>query len=186
MNRVMERIVDFANSLGLHIDPNADPIQIDAIHVRWMIRRDMPSVLEIEEGSFEYPWNEDSFIRCLRQRNCIGMVAEIRDQVVGFMVYELYRDQLHVVNFAVHPNLRRIGIGQAMAMKLIGKLSSDRRNSIVLEVRESNIGAQLFFQRFGFKAISILRDHYEETDEDAYQMQYRFNARKFSATGVSQ
>jgi len=44
------------------------------VHIRWMIRRDMPEVLDIESGSFEFPWSEEDFIRCLRQRNCIGMV----------------------------------------------------------------------------------------------------------------
>ena len=26
------------------------------VHIRWMIRRDMPEVLQIERTSFEYPW----------------------------------------------------------------------------------------------------------------------------------
>ncbi|MDA8746115.1 ribosomal-protein-alanine N-acetyltransferase RimI, partial [Rubripirellula amarantea] len=58
------------------------------VHIRWMIRRDMPAVLAIENKSFEFSWTEEDFIRCLRQRNCIGMVAEENDQVVGFMIYE--------------------------------------------------------------------------------------------------
>ena len=48
-----------------------------ALHIRWMIRRDMPDVMGIEVASFEYAWTEDDFLRCLRQRNCIGMVAEL-------------------------------------------------------------------------------------------------------------
>ena len=55
------------------------------VHIRWMIRRDMPSVLAIEQECFEFPWYEDDFVRCLRQRNCIGMVAELDDKVVGYM-----------------------------------------------------------------------------------------------------
>ena len=47
------------------------------VHIRWMIRRDMPGVLEIEKLSFEYPWTEEDFIRCLRRRNCIGMVVMV-------------------------------------------------------------------------------------------------------------
>src|SRR5690348_2779098 len=46
-----------------------------AVHIRWMIRRDMPEVMRTERASFEYSWTEDDFLRCLRQRNCIGMVA---------------------------------------------------------------------------------------------------------------
>ena len=46
------------------------------VHIRWMIRRDMPEVLQTEQESFDYSWTEEDFLRCLRQRNCIGMVAE--------------------------------------------------------------------------------------------------------------
>ena len=53
------------------------------VHIRWMIRRDMPEVLQTEQLSFEYAWNEEDFLRCLRQRNCIGMVAEHGEKVEG-------------------------------------------------------------------------------------------------------
>lgn len=144
------------------------------VHIRWMIRRDMPAVLTIEDASFEFPWCEEEFIRCLRQRNCIGMVAEVEDKVVGFMIYELHKNRLHLLNFSVDPASRRCGIGLAMMEKLAGKLSIERRNRIMLEVRETNLEAQLFFKTFGFKAISVLRDFYEDTVEDAYLMQYRY------------
>jgi len=144
------------------------------VHIRWMIRRDMPEVLDIEENSFEFPWTEEDFIRCLRQRNCIGMVAEYDEKVVGFMIYELHRDQLHVLNFSVGPDVHRRGIGSQMVKKLLGKLSQQRRNQITLEIRETNLAAQVFFRNLGFKAISVLRDYYDDTVEDAYVMQYLY------------
>lgn len=144
------------------------------VHIRWMIRRDMPDILQIEQRSFEFPWSEEDFIRCLRQRNCIGMVAEFSERVVGFMIYELHRSRLHILNFAVHPDMRRRQVGTQMAQKLCGKLSLDRRNRILLEVRERNLPAQLFFRSVGFRAISVLRDFYEDTTEDAYLMENRY------------
>ena len=146
------------------------------VHIRWMIRRDMPEVLDIEQASFEFPWSEEDFIRCLRQRNCIGMVAEYDERVVGFMIYELHKDQLHVLNFSVRPDVRRRGIGMQMVNKLIGKLSQQRRNRIVLEIRETNLAAQMFFKNLGFRAVSVLRDYYDDTVEDAYVMQYRYKS----------
>jgi len=142
------------------------------VHIRWMIRRDMAEVLSIEEQSFEFPWSDEDFTRCLRQRNCIGMVAEIADSVVAFMVYELHRGRLHVLNFSVARSHRRLGIGAMMIKKLIAKLTPERRQQIVLEVRETNLPAQLFFRSMGFLATSVLKDFYEDTTEDAYFMQY--------------
>ena len=92
------------------------------VHIRWMIRRDMAEVLQIERESFEFPWIDEDFIRCLRQRNCIGMVAEHEGRVVGFMIYELHRTRIHVLNFAVSKICHRLGVGSQMVAKLIAKL----------------------------------------------------------------
>jgi [ribosomal protein S18]-alanine N-acetyltransferase len=143
------------------------------VHIRWMIRRDMPEVLQTEQESFEYSWTEEDFLRCLRQRNCIGMVAEQGEKVVGFMIYELHKNKLHILNFAVNPGCRRFGVGAQMVAKLISKLSSHRRTRITLEVRETNLSAQLFFRKQGFKALRVLRSFYEDSGEDAYLLQYR-------------
>jgi ribosomal-protein-alanine N-acetyltransferase len=144
------------------------------VHIRWMIRRDMSEVLDIESHCFEFPWSEEDFIRCLRQRNCIGMVAEHEERVVGFMIYELHKNRLHILNFAVHPEFQRRGVGRQMTEKLVAKLSNQRRNRIMLEVRETNLSAQLFFRSIGFRAISVLRDFYDDTTEDAYLMEYSY------------
>jgi ribosomal-protein-alanine N-acetyltransferase len=161
---------------------SADPRQQVRVHIRWMIRRDMAEVLDIERGSFEFPWFEEDFIRCLRQRNCIGMVAEHGERVVGFMIYELHKTRLHILNFAVAPQFRRQGVGRQMIEKLLGKLSSQRRVRITLEVRETNLPAQLFFKSSGFRAVTVLRSYYEDSPEDAYLMQYRHSHEEAPAT----
>lgn len=142
------------------------------VHIRWMIRRDMPEVLAIEHASFEFPWCEEEFLRVLRQRNCIGMVAEYGERVVGFMIYELHKNKLQILDFACHPEFRRMGVGRQMLGKLVGKLSSHRRTRITLLVRETNLSAQLFYRIQGFRALEVVREHYADTGEDAYKMSY--------------
>jgi ribosomal-protein-alanine N-acetyltransferase len=149
-----------------------------AVHIRWMIKRDMEEVFAIENLSFDHPWSEDDFLRCLRQRNCIGMVAEFNTgkswPVLGFMVYELHEKRLDLINFAVHPEWRLGGVATQMAAKLASKvLGSHRRSRIRLHVRESNLPAQLFFKGQGYRAIKIERGYYEDSGEDAYLMQFR-------------
>jgi len=146
------------------------------VQIRWLIRRDMQEVMDIERGCFEFPWTEEDFLCCLRQRNCIGMVAERADQIVGFMVYELQKSRLRILNFAVSGDTRRQGVGVQMMQRLVDKLSQQRRKEIILEVRETNLEAQLFFKVQGFRALSVLRNHYDDTTEDAYYMQYRLDA----------
>lgn len=161
--------------MKLHGEPRS------RVHIRWMIRRDMPEVLGIEQAGFEFPWIEEDFIRCLRQRNCIGMVAEHGDRVVGFMIYELHKVRLHILNFAVAAEARRRGVGGQMVAKLVAKLSSQRRTRITLEVRETNLAAQLFFRSSGFRAVSVLRNFYDDSPEDAYQMCFEHASPTLSA-----
>jgi ribosomal-protein-alanine N-acetyltransferase len=145
------------------------------VQIRWLIRRDMPEVLRIEQESFEFPWTEEDFLCCLRQRNCIGMVAERDHEIVGFMIYELHKSRLNILNFAVASACRRQGIGAQMILRLIDKLSQQRRNEIRLEVRERNLDAQLFFRSQSFRAVCVLRAHYDDTAEDAYIMQFQLD-----------
>jgi ribosomal-protein-alanine N-acetyltransferase len=142
-------------------------------HIRWMIRKDMHEVLHIEQSSFPNPWSEDDFIQRLRNRSCIGMVAENHHgRILGYMIYELHSRHLHLLNLAVYPPFRKHGVGSCMIEKLIGKLG-ERRTRLTTEIGERNLDGQLFFQALGFRATQVLRKHYEETGEDAYVMEYR-------------
>lgn len=142
-------------------------------HVRWMIRRDMREVLEIENGSFADVWSEEDFLKCLRERNCIGMVAERGEKVVGFMIYELHKTKLSILNFAVHPAWRRMGVGETMVVKLKSKLASHRQPRISVIVRDVNLSAQLFFRNQGFFATEVLRRHYQDSGDDGYKLVYQ-------------
>ena len=57
------------------------------VHVRWMVRKDLDIVCEIEKECFEFPWEGSDFTAAMRQRNCIGRVAEVDSQVVGYVIY---------------------------------------------------------------------------------------------------
>lgn len=144
------------------------------VNVRWMIRRDMPEVMAIEGNSFEFPWSEKEFLNLISTKNCIGMVAESTatdslNQVVGYMVYELHKHSIQLANLAVAPNFHRRGVGTALLAKLRAKLSPLRRRKLQVDVRESNLNCHLWLRACGMRACSVLRRHFEETDESAYR-----------------
>jgi ribosomal-protein-alanine N-acetyltransferase len=163
------------------IQTGPHPAVVAPVHIRWLIRRDMPEVMSIDMLSFEHPWREEEFLRFLRQRNCIGMIAEPRgqDTVVGFMIYELHKSHLWLERLAVCPRHRRQGIGRQMIGSMIKKLSSHRRRAITIRVRESNLAGQLFFRAQGFAATNVERGWFEDTGEDAYELEYRLAKEAF-------
>ncbi len=134
--------------------------------IRWCLRRDMAEILDIEQRCYPDPWDEEGFLKHLRQRNCIGMVAEVENQIVGFMVYDMDPKEIHLLNFAVHPQFWRQGVGTKMFDKLRMKLSQQRRELIRLEVEEKNLKA-FFKSQPGCMATRVIRDHCDD-GQDAY------------------
>ncbi len=121
------------------------------IYIRWLIRRDLDEVIQIEQDSFAGGgWSRESFTTLLRKRNMIGMVAEVGDEITGFMVYELNRREIIVHNLAVAKGWRKRGVATAMIGKLKQKLSIKRRCRLTVGIHESNLDAQKSARALGF------------------------------------
>jgi ribosomal-protein-alanine N-acetyltransferase len=142
------------------------------VHIRWMIQRDHSAVAKIEKASFEYPWSEKDFVLARRPKDRIGFVAEHSEIVVGYMIVEVQPRCVRLINMAVHPGYRRQKVGSQL-IDHIGKKYLDQRHSrchVELEIRETNLGGQLFFKNKGFRAVATINGLYQETKEDAYLM----------------
>ena len=173
------------NERGATNIPTADSDRLIP-HIRWMIIADRPAVMAIELDVFDFPWREEDFACRLRQQNCIGMVAvlereKLGEYIVGYMIYELHKHHLQLLSLAVQRDFWGHGIGTAMLDKLKKKLSPQRRRSICLEVRETNLSALLFLKSQEFQAVMLLRNWHAiagarltlAPDEDAIAMEYR-------------
>ncbi|WP_417744787.1 ribosomal protein S18-alanine N-acetyltransferase [Rosistilla oblonga] len=145
-----------------------------SLQIQWIrIGKELPRVLEIENATFENPWGESDFKRAMDKRNHVCMVAkDDQGNVVGYMVYHLLSTGINLLVMAVDARHQGRGIGRAMVDKLKSKLTPNQRKRIVLDVRESNLGGQLFFRSMGFMATQVLKGHWDHSQEDAYRMQY--------------
>jgi ribosomal-protein-alanine N-acetyltransferase len=145
--------------------------------VVWGTKKTFPDILQIENDSWALPWCEEDFLRLLRQRNCISMVAisEATENIVGFMVYQLAKRHITLLNMAVTPARRRMGVGSQMIDRLWKKLSPHRRSRLIYEARESNLPAQLFLRSQGFRCNVVNRRSFADTGEDGYLMAYQLH-----------
>lgn len=143
-----------------------------SVHVRILVKADLRDVLEIEKESFGLAWVHKDFMRCLRQGNYHAVVAEYNQRVVGFMVYEVVNDEIQLLNLTVHSGYRRLGVGSQLVTAMIERVYHASLLGIRIEVRETNLGAQLFFRSLGFLGTDVLREHFNNTSEDAFVMEY--------------
>ncbi|MEK7664148.1 MAG: GNAT family N-acetyltransferase [Patescibacteria group bacterium] len=131
----------------MSVDESANAKECTRVHIRWLIRRDMPEVLAIEQASFQEPWTEEEFLYYMRQRNTIGMVADLSEKVVALFTYELHEKHICLINLAVHPNYRNQGIGRQCMARLQSKISPERRTKIVALVPKSHEKLRSFFEK---------------------------------------
>ncbi len=66
------------------------------VHMRWTIKRDLPAAAAINAAAGG-SWDEAALGAALKNRDTIGMVAALRDQIEAFVVYQLQTEQLVVL-----------------------------------------------------------------------------------------
>lgn len=145
------------------------------VTVQWIVRSDMREIMEIERESHLVPWTRDEFLRCFKRRNVIGLVAmrdEVEgDRIAGYVIYELGKRSLRLLNLAVRRECQLRGVGRTLVNRLTERLERNGRERLVAEVWERNVGAQLFFRALGFRATGVLRGFFRD-GEDAYEMEW--------------
>lgn len=130
-------------------------------HLRWIVRNDMPQVVEIDVEAFGmFAHGEKGILDNLRERNCICMVAEPyrnATYICGFVIYSLLPSRVHLETLAVGWQWRRTGCGKAMLDKVKSKMSASRRRMVTALVRETNDESIGFLASQGFRATEIVR-----------------------------
>ena len=147
-----------------------------AIHIRDATVRDLPRIIEIERLAFPAPWTLASFQRELTLPFSRIMVALPADSnlVAGFLCRWLIADECHILNIAVHPESRRLGIGSVLMTESINEAKSAGAYVVTLEVRRSNLPARQLYRKFEFEE-RRLRRHYYGPGEDAIIMELRLD-----------
>jgi len=156
---------------------------------------DSQEVMAIERLSFPTPWprgayrfeihhnpracyfvvrpQEEGAAQCEEPRR--GLLARFRspDQrppIVGYGGFWRSAGEAHISTLAVHPRLRRKGIGQLILLAMIDKARSLGAKHITLEVRASNLVAQSLYRKYGFQVVGRRRGYYSDINEDAVVM----------------
>jgi [ribosomal protein S18]-alanine N-acetyltransferase len=141
---------------------------LSEIRIRRLVYSDLPAVLAIERRSFQTPWSLAMFVLELSKPSGICLAATDEGRLVAYMVCSRYADVWHIMNIAVSPEHRRMGIGSELLERLFEEAGPDARYT--LEVRTSNHGAIAMYERFGFRRAGHRRRYYHDNGEDALIM----------------
>jgi ribosomal-protein-alanine N-acetyltransferase len=143
-----------------------------AIIIRDARHEDLTDIVRIERLCFSQPWSRGSFERELTLPFSRLAVARVDSSTSGFLCRWLIAHECHILNLAVHPNLRRNGIGSRLLTWAVTEARAKGARFITLEVRRSNFPARSLYRKFQFEERRLRRNYYGP-GEDAVVMERR-------------
>ena len=144
-----------------------------AFHLRRMKESDIPVVHAIEGLSFSNPWSDATFRGEVQNKGIsfpVVIVLEPGQSVAGYIIYWHIRDEVQINNFALHPDFRGRGIGEAALTVILKEVCGKGATFVTLEVRPSNMPAVSLYRKLGFKVLGTRKGYYSNPVEDAYVM----------------
>lgn len=134
---------------------------------------DISQIVEIERLVFIDPWGERTLRESLALYPDTFFVAQYDGDVAGFVAASIEDtgDELygHIMNIAVAPGYQRRGIGEHLVHRLEQEFMFAGVSGVQLEVRITNVGAQEFYRRFGYREVFQIACYYAN-EEDALVM----------------
>ncbi|HJU29606.1 MAG TPA: ribosomal protein S18-alanine N-acetyltransferase, partial [Candidatus Binataceae bacterium] len=132
------------------------------MRIRDANERDLPQIMQIERLGFAQPWSLDSFMRelSLPFSRIIVATAGTDGEIAGFLCRWLVADECHILNIAVHPGMRRHGIGARLMNDAIAEARKKQVQFMTLEVRRSNLAARGLYRKLRFEERRLRKNYY--------------------------
>ncbi|MEW5960585.1 MAG: ribosomal protein S18-alanine N-acetyltransferase [Chloroflexota bacterium] len=165
------------------------PLQIEPMAVA-----DIPEVMALERLSYAMTWPQKAYDYELTQNKLAHYyVLRVADQqstgpaaiagdnvrsdllaaaggrapIIGLAGFWLMVDQIHISTIAVHPDWRRLGLGEWLLVTLLETGQSLGAETATLEVRPSNLAAIALYRKYDFRKAGCRRRYYTDNNEDA-------------------
>jgi ribosomal-protein-alanine N-acetyltransferase len=104
------------------------------------------------------------------------LVAEVDGKVVGYVIAAIRWEKTgHILAIAVDPSHQRRRIGSVLMLNVINRLRDKGAKCVRLEVRKSNVTAQQFYLKLGFRPREEIPYYYED-GETAIAMEYEIGS----------
>ena len=149
---------------------NSDINMDNRIKIEQISKKDVPSVAEIEKECFSTPFSEADIIEYIGNPLWHFFVAKLENEVVGYLSFTKIIDECQIVNVAVLESARQMGVGTLLIENLLDFCRQNGVIKLFLEVRESNVPAIKLYEKFGFLAAGVSKNHYSMPTENALLM----------------
>lgn len=125
------------------------------------------AIAQLESICFSDPWSVNSISSEVKNPLSLWIVAMDGEKVVGYVGSQSVMGWADMMNLAVAPDYRRMGVGKELVTELISQLKQSEVSCLTLEVRLSNTSAIALYTRLGFVEVGRRPGYYHNPREDA-------------------
>ncbi len=134
------------------------------------IEEDIKYIAELEAKTFSDAWTEKSLRDTFDQKQAFITVAEDDGKVVGYCIIYYVMEEAEIARIATSEAMRRKGVGNGLLHYTCECCREKQIERLLLDVRESNEDAIVFYQKYGFQTEGMRKHFYEMPKEDAVLM----------------
>lgn len=153
-------------SQGVHWDLARlvyEPMQVD----------DLADVVAVEESVYPHPWTRTNFADSLKNGYQAWVLRNPARELLGYFLVMGVVDEAHLLNVAVAAPWQGQGLGRFLLNQSVACARGLGMESMLLEVRPSNMRALQIYRRYGFAEIGRRKGYYPAANgmrEDAIVM----------------
>jgi [ribosomal protein S18]-alanine N-acetyltransferase len=136
---------------------------------------DLDDVVALERTVYPYPWSRANFDDSLASGYQAWVLRDTGGELLGYFLLMAIVDEAHLLNVAVSAGRQGQGLGRFLLNQAVACARGLGMESVLLEVRPSNMRALAIYQRYGFQQIGRRKAYYPAADqqrEDAIVMRF--------------
>ena len=150
----------------------------DEVIVRALKVEDAAAIAELEHQTYSDAWSEKGVMETIENPNTLCLATEKSGKIIGYLLAYTAVDEAEIARITTLKEARRQGIGSCLLDWLEQYCREHKIIKILLDVRENNTDARVFYEKYGFAVDGIRPGFYENPKEDAVLMSKEVAAQK--------
>ena len=131
------------------------------ISIKQINENDIDLCYELDSKTISL-WSKKQWANEFRNDGSIIFGLFFENLVIGICVFQVVLDEGQVNYFVVDQKFRKRGFGSYFMSYLIKRCENLKLNKLLLEVSETNVIAERFYNRFDFFTVGIRKSYYKD------------------------
>ena len=131
------------------------------ISIKQLNKKDIDLCYELDSKTISL-WSKKQWANEFQKEGTKIFGLLITNLVIGICVFQVVLDEAQINYFVVKKKFRKQGFGSYLMSYLIKKCEKLNLKKLLLEVSQSNVTAERFYNRYGFSTVGIRKNYYKD------------------------